>query len=66
MMIMDRRLVGKWYKEDMGETVNIFGETPLRMKMSFSSSGYYHFTPNWVYEKDWYLCFEMFLRMLSP
>ena len=56
---MDQRLVGKWYKKDMGETVNIFDETPLRMKMSFSSSGYYHFTPNCVYEKDGYLCYEI-------
>ena len=56
---MDRRLVGKWHKEDMGETVNIFDETPLRMKMSFSSSGYYHCTPNCVYEKDGYLCYEI-------
>ncbi|MCD8015335.1 MAG: transglutaminase-like domain-containing protein [Lachnospiraceae bacterium] len=55
----DRRLVGKWYKEDMGETVNIFDETPLRMKMSFSSTGYYNFEPNCVYEKDGYLCYEI-------
>lgn len=34
---MDKRLVGKWYKEDMGETINIFDENPLRMKMSFRS-----------------------------
>lgn len=56
---MDRRLIGKWYKEDMGETINIFDETPLRMKMSFSSSGYYNFEPNCVYEKDGYLCYEI-------
>ena len=23
---MDKRLVGKWYKEEMGETINIFDE----------------------------------------
>lgn len=56
---MDKRLVGTWYTEDMGETLNIFDETPLRMKMSFSSSGHYHFEPNCVYEKDDYLCFEI-------
>lgn len=56
---MDNRLIGKWYKEDMGETINIFGEMPLRMKMSFSSSGYYNFEPNCVYEKDGYLCYEI-------
>ena len=56
---MDRRFIGKWYKEDMGETINIFDETPLRMKMSFSSSGYYNFEPNCVYEKDGYLCYEI-------
>lgn len=56
---MDRRLVGTWYKEEMGETLNIFDETPPRMKMSFSSSGHYHFEPNCVYEKDEYLCFEI-------
>ena len=59
MKDMDKRLVGKWYKEDMGETINIFDETPLRMKMSFSSSGYYNFEPNCVYEKDGYLCYEI-------
>ena len=36
----------------MGETINIFDETPLRMKVSFSSSGYYNFEPNCVYEKS--------------
>ncbi len=56
---MDQRLVGKWYKEELGETLNIFGETPLRMKMSFDSSGYFHFEPNCVYERDGYLCFEI-------
>ncbi len=56
---MDRHLIGKWYKKDMGETINIFDETPLRMKMSFSSSGYYNFEPNCVYEKDGYLCYEI-------
>ncbi len=56
---MDKRIVGKWYKEETGETLNIFNEIPLRMKMSFSSSGYYNFEPNCVYEKDNYLCFEI-------
>lgn len=56
---MDKRLVGKWFKEELGETLNIFDETPLRMKMSFSSSGYYNFEPNCVYEKDGYFCFEI-------
>jgi len=56
---MDKKLVGKWYKEELGETLNIFDETPPRMKMSFSSSGYYHFEPNCVYEKDGYFCFEI-------
>jgi len=56
---MDKRLVGKWYKEELGETINIFDEEPLRMKMSFSSSGYYNFEPNCVYEKDGCYCFEI-------
>ena len=56
---MDKRWIGKWYKNDMGETINIFDEVPLRMKMSFSSSGYYNFHPNCVYEKDGYLCYEI-------
>lgn len=56
---MDKRLVGKWYKEEMGETLNIFDETPLRMKMSFSSSGFYNFKPNTVYEKDGLFCYEI-------
>jgi len=56
---VDKHLVGKWYKEDLCETLNIFDEVPLRIKMSFSSSGYYNFEPNCVYEKDEYLCFEI-------
>ena len=58
MKEMDKRLIGKWYKEE-GETLNIFDETPLRMKMSFTSSGHYNFEPNCVYEKDGDLCFEI-------
>lgn len=54
---MDKRMVGKWCADDA--TINIFDETPLRMKMSFSSSGYYNFDPNCVYEKDGYLCYEI-------
>lgn len=57
--LTDKRLTGQWYKEDMGETVNIFDETPIRMKMSFTSSGFYNFEPNCVYEKDGYLCYEI-------
>lgn len=59
MNTMDKRLIGKWFKEDLGETINIFDETPFRMKMSFTSSGYYNFEPNCVYEKDGYLCWEI-------
>lgn len=56
---MDKHLIGKWYKEEEGETINIFGGNPLRMKMSFSSSGYYNFEPNCVYEDGEELCFEI-------
>ena len=56
---MDKRLAGKWYREEMGETINIFDETPLRMKMSISFSGHYNFEPNCVYEKDGYFCYEL-------
>ncbi len=56
---MDKKLVGQWYKEELGETLNIFDEFPLRMKMSFTSAGYYNFEPNCVYEKDGYFCFEI-------
>lgn len=56
---MDKHLIGKWYKEELGETLNIFGEKPPRMKMSFSSSGHYHFEPNCVYEDGADLCFEI-------
>lgn len=56
---MDKRLVGKWYKDEMGETINIFDETPLRMKMSFTSSGFYNFEPNCVYEENNELCYEI-------
>lgn len=56
---MNKSLIGKWYKEELGETINIFDETPLRMKMSFSSSGYYNFEPNCVYEDGDNLCYEI-------
>lgn len=56
---MDKRLIGKWYKKDMGETINIFDENPLRMKLSFTSSGYYNFEPNCVYEKYGFFCYEI-------
>jgi hypothetical protein len=56
---MDNRLIGKWYKDDEGETLNIFSEPQLRIKMSFTSSGYYNFEPNCVYEKDGYVCYEI-------
>ena len=59
MNTMDKRFVGKCFKEELGETINIFDETPPRMKLSFSSSGYYNFDPNCVYEKDGYLCWEI-------
>lgn len=56
---MEKELVGTWYKEALGETLNIFDEEPLRMKMSFTSSGFYNFDPNCVYEKDGYFCYEI-------
>lgn len=56
---MEKELVGTWYKEALGETLNIFDEEPLRMKMTFTSSGYYNFDPNCVYEKDGYFCYEI-------
>lgn len=56
---MDKNLVGKWYQEEAQEFLNIFDETPLRMKMSFASTGYYNCEPNCVYEKDGYLCYEI-------
>ena len=37
---MDKRMVGKWYKDELEETLNIFDETPPRMKMSLASSGH--------------------------
>lgn len=56
---MNKNLVGKWYQEESGETVNIFDEMPLRMKLSFASSGHYNFEPNCVYEDGDDLCFEL-------
>ncbi len=56
---MDKRLCGQWYKEELGETIDIFDEVPLRMKMSFSTSGHYHFEPNCVYERDGFFCYEI-------
>ncbi len=58
-MKMNKNLIGKWYKEELRETINIFDEIPLRLKMSFSSSGYYNFKPNCVYEDGDDLCFEI-------
>lgn len=55
----DARMVGKWYKAERGETINIFPEEPLRMKMSFSSSGHCNFTPNCVYADGDALCWEI-------
>ncbi len=56
---LDARMAGKWYKEEMGETINIFPEEPPRMKMSFSSSGHYNFEPNCVYTDGAALCWEI-------
>lgn len=56
--VPDARMVGKWYKAERGETINIFPEEPLRMKMSFSSSGHCNFTPNCVYADGDALCWE--------
>lgn len=56
---MDKRMVGQWRMENQGETVNIFDETPLRVKLSFDWSGHFNFEPNCVYEKDGYLCWEI-------
>ena len=56
---LDKRLVGKWTDETSGDVLNIFDETPYRMKMSCPSSGHYNFEPNCVYEKDSDFCFEL-------
>ncbi len=56
---MDKRLAGKWTEETSGDVLNIFDETPYRMKMSCPSSGHYNFEPNCVYEKDSDFCFEL-------
>ena len=56
---MDKRMIGKWYKDELEETLNIFDETPPRMKMSFASSGHYDFEPMRVRESDGFLCFEI-------
>lgn len=56
---MDKRLVGKWQRTDMDETVNIFDVLPLCMKISFPLSGHNNFEPNCVYEKGTYLCYEI-------
>lgn len=56
---MDKHLIGKWYREEeWGETLNIFDETPPRMKMSFSTYGHFNVEPNCVYEDGDELCFE--------
>ncbi len=57
--MIDKRLVGQWYREQMGETIDIFDEVPLRMKLSFETSGHYHFEPNCVYEEDGFFCYEI-------
>ena len=55
---MDKRLIGKWYKEEPGEARNISGGDPPRMKMSFSSSGYDIFEPNTCRNKSGEQCIK--------
>lgn len=57
--MMNKHLIGKWYKEEFGETLNIFGGNPPKMKISFSASGHYNFEPICVYEDGEDLCFEI-------
>lgn len=57
--VPDARMVGKWYKAERGETINIFPEEPLRMKMSFSASGHCNFTSNCIYADGDTLCWEI-------
>ena len=56
---MDKRIAGKWIHEESGDILNIFDETPCRLKISCPSSGHYNFDPNCAYERDGYLCFEL-------
>ena len=56
---MNKHLIGKWYKEEFGETLNIFGGNPPKMKISFSASGHYNYEPICVYEDGEDLCFEI-------
>lgn len=48
--MMIENLIGKRYKEEPGQTINIFDEIPLRMKISFSSSGDYSFESSCAHE----------------
>lgn len=62
---MDKRLVGKWHSKDsLIETINIFNKKcfstkPPKVKISIPSTGIYNFSPNCVYEKDGFFCFEV-------
>lgn len=56
---MDKRMVGQWQCNRTEELLNIFDETPLRMKVSYTCSGHYNCEPSCVYEKDGFLCWEI-------
>lgn len=56
---MDKRVVGKWKGKAFGEIIDVISINPLKVKISFSMTGYFNVTPNCVYEKDEYLCYEI-------
>ena len=56
---MDKTIIGKWQGNAFGEVINIISVTPLKIKISFNVTGYFNTTPNCVYEKNEYLCYEI-------
>ncbi len=56
---MDKRIIGKWKGKAFGEIIDVISDNPLKMKMSFDVTGHFNVTPNCVYEKDGYLCYEI-------
>lgn len=52
-------MVGQWQCSRTEELLNIFDETPLRMKASYPCPGHHSCEPNCVYEKDSFPCWEI-------
>ncbi len=57
--MINENYIGKWYTEANNETLNVIKLDPLRLKISFHTTGYFNMKPEKAYEKDGYLCYEI-------